>query len=200
MHKTISVILIGVLMICFWCGAALAEEKKKSPWYIGFGVGLGNLEIEGETLDDMYGDNPYIDVGPEITFNFGVGAIINPKLHLGLDISAIRQSAEDDFNQSLDFQINNYFAALSYYPIGKGFFIKAGAGISVAVIELDSVVFDDSESYTGTGYLLGIGYDFWLGKTFNLGIHAEYSKQTYDDNDAPEDTDFTSIYISFYWF
>ena len=200
MKKIIAIAMVSFGIVLFSGVITLAEEKKKSNWYIGFGVGMGELKVEGETMDDAFDEYPTIDVGQEVTFNFGVGAIINPKLHLGFDVSAIRQSAEDDFDQTLDFQVNNYFAALSYYPTGKGLFLKAGAGISALVVELDTMFIDESETYSGTGFLLGIGYDFWLGKSFNLGIHAEYSKQSYSDSDAPDDTEFTSIYLSFYWF
>lgn len=200
MKKIIAIAMVSFGIVLFSGGITFAEEKKKSNWYIGFGVGMGELIVEGETMDDAFDEYPTIDVGQEVTLNFGVGAIINPKLHLGFDVSAIRQSAEDDFDQTLDFQVNNYFAALSYYPTGKGLFLKAGAGISALVVELDTMFIDESETYSGTGFLLGIGYDFWLGKSFNLGIHAEYSKQSYSDSDAPDDTEFTSIYLSFYWF
>jgi hypothetical protein len=180
-------------------GNTFAEEKQKSSWYIGFGVGTGELKVEGETMEDAFDEYPSIDVGQELTFNFGVGKILNPKLHLGFDASAIRQSAEDD-SDSIDLQVNNYLAAITYFPKEKGLSLKAGVGISALVYEIDTSFVDESETYAGLGFLLGLGYDFWLGKSFNLGIHAEYSRQSYNDSDAPDDTEFTSIYLSFYWF
>ena len=54
--------------------------------------------------------------------------------------------------------------------------------------------------FTGYAFLIGAVYDFWLGETFNLGIRAEYSRQTYSDDEAPDDTDFINVYVSFYWF
>ena len=200
MKKAVTITLMFFIFVLVLSGLTFAEEKKKSSWYIGFGLGTGELKVEGETMDDAFSENPSIDVGQELTLNFGVGAIINPKLHLGFDVSAINQSAEANFDSTLGLQVNNYFAAISFYPMEKGLFFKAGAGISALVYEIDTPVYDESETYSGTGYLLGIGYDFWLGKSFNLGIHAEYSKQSYSDSDAPDDTDFTSIYLSFYWF
>jgi outer membrane protein with beta-barrel domain len=198
------VITIGLMMIIFiftLSGTTLAEDKKKSNWYIGFGLGTGTLQIEGETADDAYEDNPNIDVDPELTLHFGVGAIINPKLHLGFDLSVIRQAVDSGIGNDYEsFQINNYFVALSYYPWTKGLFLKVGGGLSNFVYEYDGEYNVDSETYSGTGYLVGLGYDFWLGKSFNLGIHAEYSRQSYSDSYAPDDTEFTSIYLSFYWF
>ena len=194
----ITIMTLFALLLCF--GVTFAEEKKKSSWYIGFGIGTGQLKIEGETMDDFYEDYSYIDVGNELTLHFSVGAILNPKLHLGFDGSLIRQTADSDYDATLDVQVNNYFAALSFYPVEKGIYLKAGIGLSTLVAEIDTPFYDDSETYSGTGFLLGIGYDFWLGKSFNLGIHAEYSKQNYSDSDAPDNTEFTSIYLSFSWF
>ncbi len=193
--------LIAALVLICSSGAAMAGEKNKSKWYIGFGLGTGTLQINGEAADDFYKDDNDVDVGDELTLNFGVGAILNPKLHLGFDVSAIRQEIDWDKSRQFEsYQVNNYFAALSYYPWTKGFFLKVGGGLSALAYEYDTGAYNDSETYGGAGYLVGLGYDFWLGKSFNLGIHAEYSKQSYSDSDAPDDTDFTSIYLSFYWF
>lgn len=199
MKRMITIVLI-ISSIVFWgSGIALAEEKKKSNWYIGFGIGLGALQLEGESLDDYYDDDPDADVGGEVTLNFGVGAIIKEKFHLGFDGSTVRQEVDFDIGDAA-YQVNNYYAALSYYPWTKGFFIKAGAGWSILVYEYDRPADDDIDRFGGFGYLVGLGYDFWLGKTFNLGIHAEYSRQSYSDSDAPDDTEFSSVYLSFYWF
>jgi hypothetical protein len=200
MKRTVAISLMFLMVMMVVSGETHAAEKRKSSWYIGFGIGTGELKVEGETIDDTFSDYPSIDVGQELTLNFGVGKIINPKLHLGFDLSAIRQSAEDDFDSTFDLQVNNYFAAISYFPFEKGLSLKAGAGISAFVYDLDTAFYDKSETFMGTGYLLGVGYDFWLGKSFNLGIHAAYSRQNYNDSDAPDDTEFTNVYLSFYWF
>ena len=157
--------------------------------------------MEGETADDYRDDQDFNDVGNELTLNFGVGAILDPTLHLGFDLSAILQELDlDNSSRSELYQINNYFAALSYYPRSKGFFVKAGGGVSVLVYDDDTDKNNNLDSYGGLGYLVGLGYDFQLGKAFNLGVHAEYSRQVYNDKDIPDYTDFLNIYLSFYWF
>jgi hypothetical protein len=201
MKKSVVVVLTAVLVLICCFSQAMAAEKKKSSWYIGFGVGTGILEMEGETAEDYLDDQDFDNVGDELTLNFGVGAILNPKLHLGFDLSAILQELDlDNSHRSELYQVNNYFAALSYYPWKKGFFVKVGGGLSVLVYDEDTDKNNNLDTYGGAGYLVGLGYDFWLGKSFNLGIHAEYSRQAYNDKDAPDDTDFLNVYLSFYWF
>ena len=196
MYKTC---ILTVIVSLIFCGTAFGEGKTKSSWYIGFGLGTGQLQIEGDTMDDVFSGYSDIDIDPEITLNFGIGAIINPKLHIGFDGSAVRQSA-DGPGGDLTVQVNNYLAAVTFYPMVKGLSLKAGFGLATMMYDLDTYTIDESDTYTGTAFLVGLGYDFWLGKSFNLGIHADYSIQNYNDSDAPDDTDFLNLYLSFYWF
>ena len=201
MKKSVVVVLTAVLVSICCFSEAMAAEKKKSSWYIGFGVGTGILEMDGDSAKDYRDDQDYSHAEDELTLNFGVGAILNPKLHLGFDMSTVLQELDlDKSNRSELYQVSNYFAALSYYPWSKGFFVKVGGGLSALVYDKDTDKDNDLDTYGGAGCLVGLGYDFWLGKSFNLGIHAEYSRQFYNDKDAPDDTDILNVYLSFYWF
>lgn len=190
-------LITAAIILMIFSGTAFGQEK--SNWYIGFGVGTGQLQIEGETMDDAFSDYNDIDVDPELALHFGVGGILNPKVHLGFDGSFIRQTA-DGPGGDFTLQVNNYLAAVTFYPMEKGLLLKAGLGLATIMYDLDTDTIDESDTYGGMGFLLGIGYDFWLGKSFNLGIHAEYSRQSYNDSDAPDDTEFASVYLTFYWF
>lgn len=175
---------------------SFAQEHKKSSWYIGFGIGTGDGsgEVDGKevTSDEWFAG---LSTSPVLTMNFGVGGIINPKLHLGFDWSAIRQEGSGHGIERM-VQINNYLFALTYFPKGEGLFLKAGAGAS-------SIIYDVSggspSAYSGTAILGGLGYAFWLGKSFNLCLNAEYSHQTYSNKYAPDNSQFWNLYVSFYW-
>jgi len=67
MKRIITLTLISFVIVLFTSGITFAEEKKKSNGYIGFGVGTGELKVEGETLDDFFDEAPAIDVGQEVT-------------------------------------------------------------------------------------------------------------------------------------
>jgi len=178
---------------------SFTQEHKKSSWYIGFGIGTGDgsAEVDGvkKTSTEWF-NYAGLSASPVLTMNFGVGAIINPKLHLGFDWSAIRQEGSGHGIERM-IQINNYLFALTYFPKGEGLFLKAGAGAS-------SIIYDVSggspSAYSGTAILGGLGYAFWLGKSFNLCLNAEYSHQTYSNKYAPDNSSFWNLYVSFYWF
>jgi hypothetical protein len=206
--KKSLVFAVMIIITQMFSGISFAKigdsEHQKSSWYIGFGLGSGRGYIEGDSFQDLFDKiGPDAETSPTIFFNFGVGGILTPQWHLGFDITAIRQQATYElYRQSADasFQINNYLLAATFYPMNEGFFLRGGIGLSAFQFTLTGDVEDEiSESYSGTGFLIGTGYDFWLGKTFNLGIHADYSKQSYSDSEAPDDTNFFAIYVSFYW-
>jgi hypothetical protein len=202
--KKLIVSAFALMLVVAVSGACFAKEHEKSSWYIGFGLGTGDggWEIEGKevTFDDWFEG---FDTTPSVTGNLGVGAILNPKLHLGFDLSVISQEGDGEvhgYDVEANFQINNYLAALTYFPTGEGLFIKAGAGVSVITYEISGGPVSESRSDSGTAILGGLGYAFWLGKTFNLCLNAEYSHQSYDDEEAPDNSHFWNVYVSFYWF
>ena len=194
--KKRAVAIVTLAMLCMAEGS-FAQEHKKSSWYIGFGIGTGNgsCEVDGEkvTSDEWFEG---LSTSPVLTMNFGVGGIVNPKLHLGFDWSAIRQEGSNHYVERM-VQINNYLVALKYFPKGEGLFLKAGAGAS-------SIIYDVSggspSAYSGTAVLGGVGYAFRLGKSFNLCLNADYSRQTYSNKYAPDNSHFWNLYVSFYWF
>lgn len=201
--KKLIVSAFALMLVVAVSGACFAKEHEKSSWYIGFGLGTGDggWEIEGEevTFDDWFEG---FDTTPRVTGNLGVGAILNPKLHLGFDLSLISQEGDGKvhgYDVEVDFQITNYLAALTYFPTGEGLFIKAGVGVSTIGYEIGIPV-SESRSDSGTAMLAGLGYAFWLGKTFNLCLNAEYSHQSYSGEEAPDNSHFWNVYLSFYWF
>ncbi|MCX5847880.1 MAG: hypothetical protein NTW65_00295, partial [Deltaproteobacteria bacterium] len=91
MRKLFVFAMVVILTIVI-SGVSFAEDHTKSKLYIGFGVGTGDGEWGAngrtESFDDYFEG---LDSSPKVTFNFGVGGIITPNLHLGFDASAIRQ-------------------------------------------------------------------------------------------------------------
>jgi len=49
---------------------------------------------------------------------------------------------------------------ISFYPVGKDIYLKIRIGLSAAITTIDTPSDDDTETYLGTEFLLGIGYDF----------------------------------------
>lgn len=173
-----------------------SDQKIKSSWYIGFGLGSGdgswNIDGKNISFDDWsQGTTDKLT----LTLNFGVGAILTPNFHLGGEISAISHQVVYETQDALA-QINNYMLMLTYFPMETGLFIKGGAGLSVLVIQVGSF----NESANGLGGLIGAGYYFWLGQTFNLGLNFDYSYQKYRaEANKPSDSSFYNLYVTCYW-
>ena len=197
MKNTFPSLLLLAAIIAF---PASLSAQEKSSWYIGFGLGTGGSEwtVDGESVsneDWVEGS----DSDQTMTLNFGVGAIMSPKLNVGFDISAIRHQAEGDdyYGNSIEssVQINNYMAMATYFPMEKGFLLRGGLGLCAYQIDIDG----ETDQYNGFSALAGIGYAFWLGTTFNLGLNFDYSYQQYDD-DILEDSHFYNVYVTCYWY
>lgn len=187
-------VLAASLMFVFSASLSFAEGTDKDSWYIGFGIGYGDATISPDSADSW----SFSDKNPDsmITIHFGVGAVLNNNVNFGLDVSAIRATWAV-FNSEISYQINNYLAALTFFPAETGFFLKAGAGMSALSLEVDS----DRDTVTGFAVLGGLGYFVNFGSSFNLGIGLDYSAQFFNDETKFKgSTSFWNAYVSLYWF
>ncbi len=67
------------------------------------------------------------------------------------------------------------------------------------MFEIDGA-FSASDSTGGFGILGGIGYAFWLGKSFNLTLNIDHSRQFYSGGSDPDNSQFTIFYLGFDWY
>lgn len=173
------------------------RSQQRDGWYIGFGVGMGDGSISGQgesfSFEEINGNRDPMRIG----LNFKVGWTINPRLLLGLDITAARAQASGDGLVDSAAQITNYDAVATFFPWERGLFVRGGVGLSAFTLEIDG----ESESYGGTNLLGGVGYAFWLGKQFNLTVNLDGSKQFYGSSDVePESSQFWMLYAGFDWY
>jgi len=182
-----------------------ASYSRRGPWYIGFGIGTGDGKIKfpggsftlKEEHDFLWGGS----TSPtNITLNFKVGATLTPNLLLGFDVTAIR-SQYDSSGFSTGVQINNYDAVVTFFPMGEGPFLRGGAGFSSIIENIDTPIGNASASGTGFNALVGAGYAFWIGRSFNLTLNADYSFQNYGSNDLDVDaSSFWNLWVGFDWY
>ncbi|HOJ50345.1 MAG TPA: outer membrane beta-barrel protein [Spirochaetota bacterium] len=183
-----------VLFLLIFSVSLFAQEEgnSKSDWYIGFGIGGGDAKF-----DD---GSKFSNVTTPISIWFGVGAIINDSIHFGLDISAVAAINEENdpiFGKIKEhYQLNRYYAALTYFPFYEGLFFRAGAGLSVYLAKLEVSGIEFSDSTNGFGGLIGIGYCFNISDSFNIGINFDFDYSSFSEGDIKS----YQIYISFNWF
>lgn len=197
--KILALSLLSLTSSAF--AADFERGHVRDTWYIGFGIGGGfgeSLKIGGqnyrysELLDGL-------DTSGKAFLNFKVGSTLSPNLLLGFDATALGQSGTN-FGADEHVQINNYFAMLTYFPVRQGFFLRGGGGWSAAMIQLNTFYGDFLSTSRGFGALVGMGYAFWLGKTFNLTVNLDHSRQFYDNNNSIDNSKFTALYLGFDWY
>jgi len=180
----------------------------RSPWYVGFGFGSGPGWVGGQghtaSLTDLApGD------GIVLALNFKAGATLTQKLLVGFDVTTLgavasRTVAGGTYESSAF--ITNLDAMATYFPWEQGFFVRGGLGM--AWLSLDSARYDwwgyqtlTSAEYAGFSTVVGLGYAFWLGQSFNLTLDADFSYQYYGSRaDGPESSDALIVFLGFDWY
>jgi hypothetical protein len=159
------------------------------------------VRVAGGTFsfEEMFGKEP-----TTVALNFKVGATLNPKLLLGLDITAVGSEAEEG-SASASITIANYDLVATFFPMGRGLYFRGGLGLSRIEFEVEGTgIFDGTADFTGTNVLGGVGYAFWLGQSFNLALNFDYSGQFWGDNDGgttgPEKSSFWTVGLGFDWY
>jgi hypothetical protein len=194
--------LLIVVGLALPATASAQALHQRDTWYIGFGLGGGlaaQWHVDGQTItfDDWLAGT---DKGPKVSLNFKVGGTMSPQTLVGFDLTAVAQSGT---LSGLDATtvITNYFAMLTHFPNQEGLFVRVGGGMSRLTNMVDTPSGTISDDATGFGLLGGIGYAFWLGKSFNLTLNMDQSYQWYSSSPGnPDKSQFTILYVGFDWY
>ncbi|MDH5681151.1 MAG: hypothetical protein OEZ36_06175 [Spirochaetota bacterium] len=181
-----------------------ADDSRRGGWYIGFGIGGGlnksfNLPNESSVYDNWLSGTSQ---QPKFVTNFKVGGTLTSRFLIGMDITMMTQSGTTSGGFSSNIAITNSFLMLTFFPFEEGLFFRAGGGFSsLEASKSDSIYQSTFHSALGYGASAGLGYAFWLGKSFNMSINLDHSRQFYSGNAAGYNrSQFTSIYLGFDWF
>lgn len=157
-------------------------SRYRNHWYIGFGIGggLGAVSSNGDASERQGG----------VSINFKVGGMITPNFLLGFEASAWRYQRD-----KAAVQFNHYDVVATLFPFyDGGFFIKGGVGLGLAVLDLGGVLYNSTEP--GFDLKLGLGYEWQLLTSFNLGADLSYGMTKYDGG-ATHDV---GLHLSFMWY
>lgn len=214
MKKWIAGLYAIIILVCFIVNGSAnthrgdIDDDGKGAWYIGFGIGSGlgyinTDQSKNQLIPEAADKNHDVDNSYNLTWQFGLGAIINSYFNSGIEISYFNCNIDykdTDELYSSTVYIYNYFLVGSYYPFINGLSFKLGGGGSTYSESSSGKKASNADiSVHGYGFIAGIGYDFKLGNTFNLGLHLDCSKQFYHKKGL-DDTTVISLYASFYWF
>lgn len=158
----------------------LAQEAARTRagfWFNG-GLGWGTSDCESCAEGERNGAAGVL----------AVGGTLSQKLLLGASSNAwIRD--EDDVRQTL----GALTALVRFYPSRTGhFYLAAGLGISSRDVEVDVTGGTLSTSENGSAALIGLGYDFRIGRNVSLTPFANAVGLDFDG----EGTGFTQLGLS----
>jgi opacity protein-like surface antigen len=205
---------IAVLAVALLAAPAAAQAQRAPPpppsydyygpqrdsWYIGFGLGSGNgsYKFQGERvnyLNHHFGASPF-----QAAFQLEAGATLTSQLLLGGEISGLVSTASSGGIDST-LSVGQVLAVVTFFPTGRGLFLRGGAGFAQISSELDdgfSVIHSEAN---GVGVLGGVGYAWWLGRRFNLTLHGDANLHAYSGhNDAPSSSATFTGYVGFRWY
>jgi hypothetical protein len=100
-----------------------------------------------------------------------VGVTLTPHLLVGLDFARLTSAGWIGGSA----RITNCDLMFTWFPVGHGFFLRGGGGLSY--FSASESVFNTSQS--GVNLSAGGGYAFWLGRQFNLTVNLDGSVQNY---------------------
>jgi len=197
-------------LVCFLIAVGLAipvavsaqTRHERDTWYIGFGLGgvlAARWDANGQTVsfDDWLEG---YDKDPRVFANFKAGLTVSPKTLMGVDLTGVAQSGSLN-GLDATAQINNFFFMMTHFPYQEGFFIRLGGGASRIQRTVETPSGELSDDANGLGVLGGLGYAFWLGKTFNLTLNLDQSFQWYsNDPGEPDKSQFTALYVGIDWY
>ena len=182
--------------------AAVGAEADKSDsmwshWYVGTGIGPGfgaKFKLNGRSFsfdDAMQGAT---DKSPLIALNIVNGGVaLTPSLLVGFSGSAVAMTGKILGNDA-QMQINNYFAAVTWFPAERGFFVRGGGGPSSILIDTGAT----SNHTTGFGLLVGAGYALEIAGHHNITFTADYSRQSYSGSSTkPDSSQFGAVYLGY---
>lgn len=160
------VVLLWTAFTAATMHAQTDEAPRRAGFWIGLGLGHGSLGCE--------------DCGSReggLSGNFRLGGTVSPKFLLGVESNGWYKE-----ESGVTLTMANFSAVGVFYPSETGgFHLKGGLGISR--IEL-SVSGFGSESETGGGAILGLGYDAPVGRSFSLTPYLNFLGGNFDGGTA----------------
>lgn len=158
-------------------------SRYRTGWYIGFGVGGGSGWVSANGLAS--------DPEGGVAMNFKVGAVVTPQLLLGLEISAWRYQIDE--NAAIQF--NHVDGVATFFPaFDNGFFLKGGIGFGGIVLDYGDG--DTESSEAGFDVKAGLGYEWQLGRSLNLGADLTYALTKFDGGETHD----LALHLTFMWY
>jgi hypothetical protein len=162
------IVALTVVLSAAPVARAGSHPPDRNGFMIGFGLGGASLGLEG--AEEREGS---------VTANFRIGYAVRPDLVIHYEGSAWAKMFETPVGDATwSFSTNT--VALTWFPSNMGLFLRGGAGLASARLDVETGGVTISDDEGGFGMLLAGGYEFRLTKKFGLALQAEYTYQSLD--------------------
>jgi hypothetical protein len=134
-------------------------KRVRHDWYFGAGFGLGGGNLRAATGGGSVAATGWLRLGGRLTDKVGLGGA------LVSSFGGVRGGGVAGFT--------NLLAEALFFPVkGRGLGLGVGLGVSSAWLRVPGAdgVLVEKQSRFGGGMAVGLGYDFWLARRFNLGL------------------------------
>jgi hypothetical protein len=186
-------------------GAARAQSPHgdtwRDVWYVGLGLGSGggSYVLDGQRVNFRHTHGPGADP-LQLSFQLEAGATVTRTLLLGGELSVTTSSVSVSLGDST-LVLSQLLAVATLFPTERGVFLRAGAGFAGLSQEWDDGFGYARSSAGGVAVLGGLGYAWWLGRSFNLTLHADVSAQRYGSGGGdPSSSAALAAYLGFRWY
>jgi hypothetical protein len=150
MRRILSVLMLLMATTLIANPASAQHPHVREGFWINLGLGYGSLGCDN--CDTREG---------AMSGQFGIGGTLSQKVIIGLMTNGWTKS-----EGGVTLTVGTAVAGIRFYPSATGGFFLTG-GIGLGSISADFAGFG-SESETGTGVLIGLGWDFRVGRNVSL--------------------------------
>lgn len=158
-------LITAAVMTAVLATTAAAQESphNRDGFFLGAGLGWGSMGCsvcEGERESGLSGF-------------LKLGGTVNPQFLLGAETNGWTKS-----ENGVTLTQGNLAGMAQFYPrVDSGFFLKGSLGIATLKAEIDGF---GSDSETGFGGTMGLGYDFRVGTNVSLSPYGNFVYGSFD--------------------
>jgi len=183
------------------------SKHTRDNWYIEFALyPAGEMRVDHER-----DSNQKLNADARFGAQFGVGATVNQKLLIGGELNSFvlfKDTKHSTFQKTeASISNTNLMAVATFFPWEEGLFFRGGLGLSNASVEVkEKALFLDykhTDSMSGYGLVIGTGYAWWIGKSFNMSAKLDYNHSFYNKEIFKQNVNTISYWtagIGFHWF
>ncbi len=174
-------LMLFIIAVSLLSSVARAAEhpNDRKGLVVGFNMGGANAVLEYDRAGASV--EREIEGGIGGAFRLGVG--LSDSFVLGIEGHGITK--KDGLEE---LEVASGLVTLTWYPGGGGFFLRAGAGTAQATVKLPYPTGANWVEREGDAGLLGIGYEWRLGRQFALGVALDAVGVEFQDLPDFQDT------------